>query len=121
MANELSLTGKVIKVYPTQQVSEKYKKRLLVIEDNSNEKYPEIGMFEFGQDKVTLLDELRNGDNVTVAFNVRGRAYQKPGEDTKYFCSLQGWRLTINQTSKAAPAGYTAAEAPDLDGDDAPF
>lgn len=119
----LQLTGKVVKVYPTQQVSEKFKKRLLVIEDNSNEKYPEFGVFEFGQDKCALLDELRNGDNVTVDFNVRGRAYQKPGEETKYFCSLAGWKLSINQTSAAAPTqgGYTAANLPDLDSDDSPF
>ncbi len=93
---ELKVSGRVVKVYPTQQVTEKLKKRQLVIEEDSNPKYPQIVVMDFVQDKTALLDNLNTNDRVTVDFNFNGRAYQKPGEETKYFSGIQGWKLSID-------------------------
>ena len=118
------ISGKVLKVGKTEQVSEKFKKREIVIEDRSNEQYPEVCVFQFVQDKCGNLDQYRAGDVVTIDFNIKGRAFQKPGEETKYFSNLQGWKIsgTGSAGNNSSTGGsYTAANAPDLDGDEPPF
>lgn len=121
---ELKVSGRVVKVYPINQVNDKLKKRQLVIEEDNNPKYPQIVVFDFINDKCSLLDPLKVNDRVTVDFNFSGRAYQKPGEDTKYFSGVQGWKLNIDSAgaSNGGQSGYTAAQAPDLtDDENSPF
>ena len=48
---------------------------------------------EFVQDKTNLLDKFQVGQQVKVSIDLRGREWVSPQGDTKYFNSIQGWRI----------------------------
>lgn len=81
----------VRKVNDTVQVTEKFKKRELIVTDDAPS-YPQIIMFEFTQDKCSLLDDINGGDEVKITFNLNGREYVKDGV-TRVFNSLKAWRI----------------------------
>ncbi len=104
------LTGKVIRVGETVNVSDKFKKRELVIE--TDEKYPQSVPLEFVQDKIELLEGINEGDTVTVSYNLRGREW-----NGKYYVNVQGWRL---EKTGSAPAPVVENDPVQAD-DNLPF
>lgn len=110
----LSINGKVLEVGKTQQVTEKLKKRALVVEYAENAQYPEQIQFEAVNDRCALLDELREGDEVTVHFNLKGRAYT--GKDGKkgHFNSLALWKIDVLKTTAQKTYTPPAEEENDL-------
>ena len=98
----MDVTGKVVEVFPVQQVSDRFRKRELVIEYATNPQYPEYVKFEFVQDRTDLLDNFQVGQEVQVWFDLRGRKWVSPAGETKYFTTLQGWRI---QAAAAADTG----------------
>jgi len=95
----MQITGKVHEIFPTQAVSEKFKKRDLVLEYAENPQYPEYIKMELHQANCEKADELRAGDDVTIDFNLRGKPYVNKDKVTQYFNSLVVWKFAINQTS----------------------
>ncbi len=88
----MDVTG-ILKVKgAAQQVSDKFKKRELVITDNSSQ-YPQHISFQLTQDKCSILDNYNVGDEIKVHFNLRGREWTSPQGETKYFNSLEAWRI----------------------------
>ena len=107
----------VIKVIrPTQHVSDKFSKREFVVTDSSDDKYPQDIMFELTQDKTTLLDNVMEGQEVEVSFNLRGREWKSPQGDVKYFNTLNAFKL---DTIGAAPVAITIAS--NSDDEELPF
>mgnify|MGYP006353603569 CR=1 FL=1 len=86
------LTGTVKVINPTQQVSEKFMKREFVVTDSSG-MYPQDIMFQSTQDKCSLLDSVQINDTVEVSFNLRGREWVSPQGETRYFNTLEAWRI----------------------------
>lgn len=124
----MEIKGKVHEVGATQQVSETFKKRDLIVEYAENPSYPEYIRFEALQDKSSLLDSLKVGDEVEVFFNLRGRAWTDKTGKTSYFNSLVVWRINTLTGNAAAPAPASPAYATPVDvstntddGDDLPF
>lgn len=68
-----------------------FQKRELVI--TTEEQYPQTLMIEFVQDKTSLLDSFNVGQPVKIGVNLRGREWVNPQGETKYFNSIQGWRI----------------------------
>lgn len=99
----MDITGVVKFVGQTQQVTEKFKKRDLVITYADNPDYPEVIKFEASGDKCDKLDELKEGDNVTVHFNLRGREWVNKSNETQYFNTLSLWKFDVNQTVAGEP------------------
>ncbi|RYJ37197.1 DUF3127 domain containing protein [Flavobacterium anhuiense] len=95
----MEVTGKVKVVNPEQQVSASFKKRELVV--TTEEQYPQHILIEFTQDKCDLLSSYKQGDAVKVSINLRGREWVNPQGETRYFNSIQGWR--IERMSADAP------------------
>jgi translation initiation factor IF-3 len=87
----MELTGKVKVVFPEQQVSASYRKRDLVI--TTDEQYPQHLLIEFAQDKCDLLNNLQHGHHIKVSINLKGREWVSPQGETKYFNSIQGWKI----------------------------
>lgn len=121
----MEIKGKVYEVGPTTQVTESLKKRELILEYIENPQYPEYLKFEAIQDRCNLLDNVKIGDDVEVAFNLKGRPWtDKTGKKT-YFNSLQLWKVTA--LAAAGAAAPTPAYAPPADisaapdEDDLPF
>jgi translation initiation factor IF-3 len=102
----MEVTGRVKVINPEQQVSGSFKKRELVV--TTDEQYPQHIMIEFTQDKCDLLNNYKAGDQVKVSINIRGREWVSPQGETKYFNSIQGWRIEKPQAE--APA-YNQAPA----------
>lgn len=114
----MEIKGKVHEIGAIQQVSETFKKRDLIIEYAENPTYPEFIRFEALQDKTTLFDSLKQGDEVEVSFNLRGRPWTDKAGKTSYFNSLVVWR--INALTSAAAASATPQYAPPADLSNAP-
>lgn len=68
-----------------------FRKREVVI--TTEEQYPQHIMIEFVQDKCDLLNNFQVGQPVKVSINLRGREWTNPQGETKYFNSIQGWRV----------------------------
>jgi len=87
-------------------------------------------MVEFIQDKTDLLNNYQVGQQVKISINLRGREWVNPQGETKYFNSIQGWRIDALQSQASVgdmpPVPPTEAFEPvsDLneeDHDDLPF
>ena len=98
----MEVKGKVKVVNDTQEVSASFKKRELVV--TTDEQYPQHILIEFAQDKCSLLDNIQINEDVTVHINLRGREWVNPQGETKYFNSIQGWRIEkVQAEAPSAP------------------
>lgn len=86
------IEGVIKVVKDTVQVTEKFAKREFVVTD-SDSMYPQDISFQSVQDKCAMLDGFKEGDNVEVSFNLRGREWTSPRGETKYFNTLDAWRI----------------------------
>ena len=122
----MEVKGKVHEISQIITVSEKFKKRELILEYAENPTYPEYVKFEAVQDKVNLFDNIKVGDNVELFFNLRGRPWTDKTGKTSYFNTLSVWRLTPLGAAEGASAAPEYATPVDIssapgDDDDLPF
>lgn len=87
----MEVLGKIKLLSGTQQVTDSFKKRELVV--TTDEQYPQHILIEFAQDKCDLLNGFKVGENVKVSINLRGREWVNPQGEVKYFNQIQGWRV----------------------------
>ena len=121
----MDIKGKVHEISPVIEVNEKFKKRELIVEYAENPQYPEFLKFEAQQDKVSMLDSLKVGDQVEVFFNLRGRPWTDRTGKTSYFNTLVVWRLNVLGAQGAAAPQPEYAPPMDISSapqdDDLPF
>lgn len=100
----MELQGKIKVINETQTFgSNGFKKRELVL--TTEEQYPQHILIEFVQDKTEILNNYKVGDSVKVGINLRGREWVNPQGETKYFNSINGWRIDkIEQSEQVVPA-----------------
>jgi hypothetical protein len=89
----IEATGKVHMVTDTKQVSERFSRRSFVLELADNPKYPQLVEFQLTGDRCEQLDGIDVGDEVRVEFSLRGREWHSPKGETKYFNTLDVWKL----------------------------
>jgi single-stranded DNA-binding protein len=100
----MQLEGVIKVIGTTQQVSDSFKKRDIVIE--TADQYPQFIEIQFVQDKVSVLDQYKPGENVVIDINIRGREWTNPKDGViKYFNTIQGWKI-----------GYAGAHADAIEG-----
>lgn len=88
----MEVLGKVHNLGESITVSASYEKRELVVK--TDESYPQLILIEFSQGKCDdVLDALSIGQDVKVSINLRGREWVNPQGETKYFNTIQGWRV----------------------------
>lgn len=87
----MEIQGKIKLINETQQITDTFKKREVVI--TTEEQYPQHIMVEFIQDKTDLLNNYEVGQNVKISINLRGREWINPQGEAKYFNTIQGWRI----------------------------
>jgi len=127
---QVTISGSIKVVGKTQQVSEKFSKRELVVTEQGGQ-YPQLIPIEFKQDKTGMLDGFNPGEEVNVQCYINGREWTGKDGVTKYFLSLAGNRIErtgANAGGSSSNGGYqaapppTVADAPPVDGeDDLPF
>ena len=115
-------TGRLHKVFDTEQKSASFQAREFVIEV-ADGKFPQMVKFQLTQDKCALIDDYSEGEEISVDFDLRGREW-----NDKYFTNLNAWRIARADTQDSAPgaqmdaapsSAHVAATA-DFD-DDIPF
>lgn len=94
------IAGKIKVINPTKEVSNSFKKREIVV--TTNEQYPQHILIDFIQDKCTVLDSYKVGEEVLVSINIRGKEHTTKDGEVKYFNQLQGWK--IERTGSAVPS-----------------
>lgn len=87
----MEILGTLKMIGNTQDVSPSFRKREVVI--TTEEQYPQHILVEFTQDKCDDLNGYYLNERVKVGINLRGREWTNPQGETKYFNSIQGWRI----------------------------
>lgn len=118
-SEDYTATGPVHHVGELRVISEKFSVREFVIEVGAGSQYPQLVMFQCANKKLGLIDGLEVGAPVTVHFNLRGREWTpSDGGATRYFNSLDAWRI---ERHGAAPAAPPSAGQAGGGGDEVPF
>ena len=92
MSNGYAMTGRVVKVCDTRTISDKFALRELWVDDGRDQ-YPQTVAFEFVNEKARLLDDIAEGNEVTVSFDLSGRI---ANDGNRCWTSLRGWKVEIN-------------------------
>jgi len=100
----MEVKGTIKVIFDTVQVSEKFKKRDVVI--STSEQYRQDISIQFVQDKTSILDKYKVGQSVTVGININGRSWTSPQGEVKYFHSFS--RLANRRGTTASTAASTA-------------
>ena len=115
MSYSNSVSGSVSLLEETKEYGNNgFRKRLIVVSQES-ERYENLIPMYFIQDNCEMADGLESGMQVTVHFRLKGRAWQKDGEDNpKYF-------LDAEVLDIYSPLDEDIKEPPPPSEDDAPF
>ena len=109
----MEIQGRIKQIFPSQMIGQNgFEKRDLVI--TTEEQYPQTIIIQFTQQRCDLLDSLQVGQNVKVYINIRGREWTNPQGETKYFNTIEGWKIEVIQTTNVAnqqPVQQPAAQA----------
>ena len=99
----MEITGTIVEIFAEQVVSDKFKKREFVLKTVENNFEQEI-IFQTVQDKTTILNFVKAGEEVKVLFNLGGRSWTNKEGVKNWFNSVTAWRIE--------KAGGAAATAP---------
>jgi len=91
----MEIQGRIKQIFPSQIIGQNgFEKRDLVI--ITEDIYPQTIIIQFTQQRCDLLDSLQVGQRVKVYVNIRGRG------ETKYFNTIEGWKIEVIQTTNVA-------------------
>lgn len=122
MANTIS--GKVHKITEVQEIKGKtgnsFYKRILVLDaarydthtgERMFDNYPS---FEFSGDAMKQLDNYKEGEYVTVSYDINGREVKDENGNVRYFNSIRGYKVEPygSKADTQTPAGNTVIQAP---------
>ena len=97
----MEIQGRIKQIFPSQIIGQNgFEKRDLVI--TTEENYPQTIIIQFTQQRCDLLNNLQVGQNVKVYINIRGREWTNPQGETKYFNTIEGWKIELVQTTNVA-------------------
>ena len=97
----MEIQGRIKQIFPSQMIGQNgFEKRDLVIV--TEEQYPQTIIIQFTQQRCDLLESLQVGQNVKVYINIRGREWTNPQGETKYFNTIEGWKIEVIQTTNVA-------------------
>ena len=88
----MDISGKIKLINETKEYGNNgFRKREVVL--TTEEQYPQDLLVEFVQDKCDILNSFQVGQSVKIDINLRGREWESPQGEIKYFNSIQGWRI----------------------------
>lgn len=80
------ITAKLHKVFEIQSKTNTFQAREFVLETEGQ--YPQYVKFQLTQDRCSLIDNHKEGDQIKVSFDLRGREWNE-----KYFTNLNAWKI----------------------------
>ena len=112
----MEIQGRIKQIFPSQMIGQNgFEKQDLVIVTEEN--YPQTIIIQFTQQRCDLLNNLQVGQNVKVYINIRGREWRSPYGETKYFNTIECWKIEVVQTTNVAnqqPMQQATQQAPAL-------
>lgn len=124
-----TIRGSIYEIGETQQITEKFKKRelILFVENKDKPEYSDYVKLEAIQDKCDELDSIPKGRDVECSFFITGRKYEKNGQ-VMFFTTLRLKDVSLLEGQKNEPTPNKEASAiPQVDNsimneeDDLPF
>jgi hypothetical protein len=89
----MKLVGNLKVKKDTQVVSEAFSKRefVLTVVDGA---FSNDILIQLTKDKVTLINDINIGDLLEVEVNLKGKEWNSPSGEVKYFNSIECWKIT---------------------------
>lgn len=101
MSEITKIKGTVYKVSQEEVKSEKFKKREVILEVVKGE-YKDYLTIQFSNAKCDLLNNVRQGDMISVSINLKGRLWAGNDGIEKCFNTIEGWQIeAVNLGSTA--------------------
>jgi hypothetical protein len=94
MEAKFVISGTLFEKFNTMQLKNNFTKREFVLETKDNPKYPQYIKFEVQNDNCAILDSYKNGDELVINFDLRGRPYTNPKGEKIYFTNLVAWKIS---------------------------
>ena len=114
----LSIKGKLTKKLDVEsgvsKAGKEWKKQSFII-DTGSQYNSEICFQLFGEEKIDILNNHNEGDEILVSFNLSSREY-----NGKYFHNIDAWRIEKNDTNNSEINSAPKFEGADAE-DDLPF
>jgi len=102
--SQYELTGKIKLIQDPQSFASGFTKRQFVV--TTEGKYPQDVALEFVKDHCVKLDAFKEGNEVKVAFDIRGNEY-----NGKYYVQLSAWKIEkISDGDAREPQGARSSE-----------
>lgn len=111
----LELTGRITFIGDVEVISDKFSKRLFVLEI-ADGNYTKKVALQFVNDKTSKLDGIQIGSEVTVKFNIESRDH-----NGKWFTNLTAWYLSGGQVVQGATSQPRTYNPSPENKDDLPF
>ena len=112
----VTFTGVIVEIKDTVQITEKFKKRELIIEDITAK--DTFYKMDFILDGCNELDNFKTGDNVVVPCIVKANRVEKNGT-VNYYTNINATAISRSQVrpsvSTEAPASFKAKDIPIAD------
>jgi len=96
----MDVTGILKYIGAEKVISDKFSVKEFVVTTNEGQ-YPQHVTFQINGKMLGLLDSNTIGDEIKVHFNLRGKEYTNPDGTTRYFNSLQAWKVDLVNKSRA--------------------
>jgi hypothetical protein len=89
----MKITGTLKIKKDTIQVSEAFSKRefVLTVVDGA---FSNDILIQLTKDKVTLINDINIGDLLEVEVNLKGKEWNSPSGEVKYFNTIEAWKIT---------------------------
>ena len=101
------ISGTLVKKYETETKGESFRVRDFVIKANDGGQYD--NKFQCTQDRTAIVDDINEGDEIRVHFDLRGRQWQD-----KYFTNLNAWRVENLSGGSGTPSNSGGSSVPDF-------
>lgn len=110
MSNQVS--GMVSVIEPTQTFGSKgFRKRTVVLEQDKGS-FTNYVPIEFTRDSCDDVDELKFGDEITVAFRLNGRKWQKDeSSPIKFFLSAEALSFVVDKQAGGGQSSQPATQS----------
>jgi len=85
-----TIKGTIKKITEVQEKGT-FRFRKLILDTGGD--YPQVLSIDFTQNNCGLLDAWKEGSNVEVLYNLRGREWTNQKDEVVYFTTVNGWRV----------------------------
>ena len=110
----MEVSGIIHSIGSVQQVSEKFKKQEVIVKTEASSQYPQHIKIQFSQDKCSLTDALRAGQECKFHLNLRGKLYTGKDGVENAITNLECWKVEVLGGAPVASNPLPPSEADDL-------